>query len=86
MHALSGIQTHDPSVRASEVSSCLRPRGHRDRRTSENAVGNFVYFSTECTFSHFAVHSVGIAVARPPSYFISEGTGWSMIEFGNGKL
>jgi hypothetical protein len=26
IHALSGIQTHDPSVRASENSSCLRPR------------------------------------------------------------
>jgi hypothetical protein len=26
-HALSGIRTHDPGVRASEDSSCLRPRG-----------------------------------------------------------
>jgi hypothetical protein len=31
IHALSGILTHDPSVRASEDSSCLRPRGHCDR-------------------------------------------------------
>jgi hypothetical protein len=31
IHALSGIQTHDPSVRASEDSSCLRPRGPCDR-------------------------------------------------------
>jgi hypothetical protein len=31
IHALSGIQTHDPSVRASEDGSCLRPRGHCDR-------------------------------------------------------
>jgi hypothetical protein len=31
IHALSGIRTHNPSVRASEDSSCLRPRGHRDR-------------------------------------------------------
>jgi hypothetical protein len=30
IHALSGIRTHDHSVRASEDSSCLRPRGHRD--------------------------------------------------------
>jgi hypothetical protein len=29
IHALSGIGTHDPSVRASEDSSCLKPRGHR---------------------------------------------------------
>jgi hypothetical protein len=28
IHDLSGIRTHDPSVRASEESSCLRPRGH----------------------------------------------------------
>jgi hypothetical protein len=27
IHALSGIRTHNPSVRASEDSSCLRPRG-----------------------------------------------------------
>jgi hypothetical protein len=31
IHALSGIQTHDPSVQASKDSSCLRPRGHCDR-------------------------------------------------------
>jgi hypothetical protein len=30
-HALSGIRTQDPSVRASEDSSCLRPRGNCDR-------------------------------------------------------
>jgi hypothetical protein len=31
IHALSRIRTHDPSVRASEDSSCLRSRGHCDR-------------------------------------------------------
>jgi hypothetical protein len=31
-HALSGIRTHVPSVHANEDKSCLRPRGHRDRR------------------------------------------------------
>jgi hypothetical protein len=31
IHSLSGIRTHDPSVRASEDSSCLRPRGYCDR-------------------------------------------------------
>jgi hypothetical protein len=31
MHALSVIRTHDPSVRASEDSSCLRPSDHYDR-------------------------------------------------------
>jgi hypothetical protein len=33
IHALSGIRTHNPSVLASEDSSCLRPRGHFDRPT-----------------------------------------------------
>jgi hypothetical protein len=31
IRALSGIRIHDPSVLASEGSSCLRPRGHSDR-------------------------------------------------------
>jgi hypothetical protein len=31
IHALSGIGTHEHSVRASEDSSCLRPLGYRDR-------------------------------------------------------
>jgi hypothetical protein len=33
IHALSGMRTHDPSVRASEDISCFRPRGHCDRQT-----------------------------------------------------
>jgi hypothetical protein len=37
IHASSGIRTHDPRVRASEVSSCLRPRGYCDRLASERA-------------------------------------------------
>jgi hypothetical protein len=32
IRALSGIRTYDPSVRASEDSSCLRPCGHCDQR------------------------------------------------------
>jgi hypothetical protein len=32
IHDLSRIRTHDPSFRASEYNSCLRPRGHCDRR------------------------------------------------------
>jgi hypothetical protein len=38
IHALSRIQTHDPSVRASEDSSCLRPRDQRVRHTYEHCV------------------------------------------------
>jgi hypothetical protein len=33
IRALSGIRTHDPSFRASEDSSCLKPRGHCDRQS-----------------------------------------------------
>jgi hypothetical protein len=32
IHSLSGIRIHDPSVRASEDSSCLRRRGQCDLR------------------------------------------------------
>jgi hypothetical protein len=32
IHASSGIRTHNPSVEASEDSSCFRPRGHCDRQ------------------------------------------------------
>jgi hypothetical protein len=35
IHVLSGILTHDPSVRSSEDSSCLRHRGHCDRQRIE---------------------------------------------------
>jgi hypothetical protein len=31
IYALSGIQTHDLSIRAGEDSSCLKPRGHCDQ-------------------------------------------------------
>jgi hypothetical protein len=31
IHSLSGIRTHDPSLRAGEDIWCLRPRGHCDR-------------------------------------------------------
>jgi hypothetical protein len=37
IQALSGIRTNDLSVQASEDSSCLRPRGYRDRLASERA-------------------------------------------------
>jgi hypothetical protein len=33
IHAVSGIRTHDHSVRASEDSLCLRPLSYRDRPT-----------------------------------------------------
>jgi hypothetical protein len=35
IHALCRIRTHDPSFRASEDSSCLRPRGYHDRQVND---------------------------------------------------
>jgi hypothetical protein len=32
IHALIGTRTHDPGLRASEDSTCLRPLGYRDRQ------------------------------------------------------
>jgi hypothetical protein len=32
IHVLSGIRTHDPSARADEEGSRLRPRDHCDRQ------------------------------------------------------
>jgi hypothetical protein len=37
IRAISGIRTHDHSVRANEHSSCLRPLGYRDRLASKRA-------------------------------------------------
>jgi hypothetical protein len=39
-HALSGIRTHDLSVRAGEDGSCLRPRRHCDRLTTPTTNNN----------------------------------------------
>jgi hypothetical protein len=37
INTLSGTRTHDPSIRPSEDSSSLRPRGYRDRLASDRA-------------------------------------------------
>jgi hypothetical protein len=39
IHASSRIRTHDPSVRAAEDSTCLRPLGHWDQRVVYVTVG-----------------------------------------------
>jgi hypothetical protein len=43
IHVLSGIRTHDPRVRASENSSCLKPSGHYDRLYNIYLFKNLVY-------------------------------------------
>jgi hypothetical protein len=40
IHISSGIRTHDPSVRANEDSSRLRPRCHRDGRSRSSLLYN----------------------------------------------
>jgi hypothetical protein len=44
---LSGIRTHDPSVRAGEDSSCLRKRGHCDRLNYVYTLSNLWIFCAD---------------------------------------
>jgi hypothetical protein len=44
IHASSGIQTHDPSVRAAEDSSCLRLRGHWDRHMNDHKETKYLIY------------------------------------------
>jgi hypothetical protein len=46
IHALSGIRTHDPSVRANEDISCRRPRSHCDRHNSWLHLTNHYHYQT----------------------------------------
>jgi hypothetical protein len=46
IHAFSGILTYDPSVRATEDSSCLRPRGHCDRHEVYMKRSNLIALSS----------------------------------------
>jgi hypothetical protein len=54
IHALIGIRTHDPGLRASEDSTCLRPLGYRDRQILHTEILLFIWFDnlrTECSTS-----------------------------------
>jgi hypothetical protein len=69
--ALSGIRTHDPIVRASEDSSCTRPRGRCDGRRfdySRNIPGNsnFILISNEQLL--YGVCTCGIGLMWNVSY------------------
>jgi hypothetical protein len=56
IYVLSGIRTHDLSVRASEDSSCLRPRTHCDRPMiyvpNLIKIGSGIQMSTEGIHRH----------------------------------
>jgi hypothetical protein len=45
IHALGGTRTYDPSVRASEGSSCLRPRGYCHQFEIKNGETMYLHFS-----------------------------------------
>jgi hypothetical protein len=49
IHALSGIRTHDPSVRGSEDSSCLKPRVYCDRQRKKIGLHNEELHNCYCS-------------------------------------
>jgi hypothetical protein len=62
IHASTGIRTHDPSVRAGEDGSCLRLRGHCDRRFRPYRVGfmtNLVCLTTLDIVKYYENRMVG---------------------------
>jgi hypothetical protein len=72
IHALSGIRTHDHSVRASEDSSYLRPRGHCDRLNCELQVLNmiiifvlYIYVVSVCVLSLMCVCIAAFRLQKP---------------------
>jgi hypothetical protein len=63
IHALSRNRIHDPSVQASEDSSCLRPRDHRDRRniyTVYHISLNIYYNESISRENPFLIRSINI--------------------------
>jgi hypothetical protein len=60
IHALSGIPTHDPSVRASEKSSYLRLRGHCDR-----LIKIMLYLLLEFLFDQVSLFSPQLYIMMP---------------------
>jgi hypothetical protein len=55
---LSEIRTHNPSVRASEDSSCLRPRGHCDRLSAPLICTKCKYFHRRWNLKYHTVREV----------------------------
>jgi hypothetical protein len=57
IHVLSEIRTHDPSVRASKDSTCLRPCGYRDRQKSPTYCTVLAVLVEHNRLSHAIVHT-----------------------------
>jgi hypothetical protein len=82
INALRGIRTHDPSVRASEESSYLRPRSHRDRHVFLLSIAiclmHSLYFFSRpnCNFSQ--IHSDASLSVHSSVFLLSSHKGSSM--------
>jgi hypothetical protein len=77
IHASSGIRNHDPSVRAAEDSTCLRPLGHWDQpnyffwSTLQSSISDiYIYIKT---FQKLAVGQV-----KQEGYLMPNTTGQKM--------
>jgi hypothetical protein len=64
IHALSGIRAHDPSVRTSEDSSCLRPRGQCDRHVLQYLL--YVKSRTRSSKLPYGCVSINMRISRSP--------------------
>jgi hypothetical protein len=64
IRALSGIGSHDHSVRASEDSSCLKPRGYRDR--------HLISFTSQKSHCISITKTIGIMLLREIVVIYSE--------------
>jgi hypothetical protein len=63
--ASSGIRTHDPSVRASEDGSCLRPRGHCARQPNCSASSELVINTISGTYLVQEINSIIAVMCYP---------------------
>jgi hypothetical protein len=71
IHASSGIRTHGPSVRASEDSSCLRPRSHCDQQIgqySDRLWAGWLGFSSQKGQETFLYSSVSRPTLGPTQH------------------
>jgi hypothetical protein len=60
---LSGIRTHDPSIQASEDSSCLRPCGYCERLSSQLLSGTTSNYNSAQIIT---THSSLLSLLHPP--------------------
>jgi hypothetical protein len=76
IHALSGVRTHDPSIRAGENSSCLRKRCHSDRDHLYTPLETILYGSLIHT--DLWLQSITISISR---FLATDLTQWRFFSF-----